>query len=260
MYRSIEMRLTDWKNDSKRNVLLVRGSRQIGKTYSLREFGKYSRKAPVSRLRETLQSVARQAGGKFVYASVAPEITSAVARDALGLLEMAGLTARVCHSAARGIPLGAQSNPRQFKALLFDAGMHLRLLGLDMSELLLADVAGLVNKGSLAEVFVGLELLHNGPVYMRPELHYWHREARGSCAEVDYVIQRGRHILPIEVKSGGRGGMKSLHMFLKERALPLGIRLSAENFGRYGNVAAMPVYAAGLLAREQFDTERLLGI
>ena len=79
---------------------------------------------------------------------------------------------------------------------------------------------------------------------MKPEIYYWHREKRGSNAEVDYIIAVNRNILPIEVKSGTKGQMQSMFLFLEDRKLSTGIRLSGENFSKYEKVLSMPVYAA----------------
>jgi len=63
----------------------------------------------------------------------------------------------------------------------------------------------------------------------RPILYYWHRETRGSNAEVDYVIQQGTEIVSIEVKAGTKGQMQSMFLFMDER----GIRVSLENFSTF---------------------------
>jgi predicted AAA+ superfamily ATPase len=65
-----------------------------------------------------------------------------------------------------------------------------------------------VNKGAIAEQYCGLELLK------AERLYYWHREALNSNAEVDYLAQKGQDIIPVEVKSGKKGSMQSLHLFL----------------------------------------------
>ena len=62
--------------------------------------------------------------------------------------------------------------------------------------------------------------------------------------EVDYVIQRGNTVCPVEVKAGVRGGMQSMRQFLKEHAVPFGLRLSMENFGRIHDTGILPLYAA----------------
>jgi predicted AAA+ superfamily ATPase len=71
----------------------------------------------------------------------------------------------------------------------------------------------------------------------------WHREAKSSNAEIDYVISSREHIIPIEVKAGTKGQMQSLHIFLSERDLPWGIRISGENFATYANIKTIPLYA-----------------
>ncbi len=212
------------------------------------DFAKYKQRSPVERLAEVFRAISYQAGGKFKYARVDSHSSSPSLKGALGLLIKAGLAYKVHHTSARGFPLGAQMDPMKFKVLPVDIGIHQRVLGLDMADHLVASEVDLVNKGSLAEVFVGLELIHNDSPHIEPALHYWHREARGSQAEVDYVIQRGGTIIPIEVKAGTTGKMRSMHLFIHERNTPRGIRLSLENFSRYGHIETMPLYAASRLA------------
>jgi len=212
------------------------------------DFAKYRKRSPTIRLQETLMSAARQAGGKFKYTNVSTENSSRAYKDSLDLLVQAGLVYKVYHSSSRGLPLGAQADNRKFKCLIFDAGIHQRLQGLTLSEHLVRRAAQLVNEGNLAEAFAGLELIGNGQPYVDPQLYYWHRESPGSNAEVDYVIQAGNRIVPIEVKAGTRGQMQSLFLFLKERSLELGVRVSHENFAEYGAIRTIPLYAVGRLA------------
>ena len=101
------------------------------------------------------------------------------------------------------------------------AALHLNLLDLGREDLTL------VNNGAVAEQFVGQHLLHSGPSYETPALHYWAREARNSNAEVDYVIAVGRRIVPVEIKAGTTGSLKSLHQFLWEKRNDLALRLNA---------------------------------
>ena len=71
-------------------------------------------------------------------------------------------------------------------------------------------------KGAVAEQFVGQELLAYQNPYTRPLLYYWAREAKNSNAELDYLTQKEADIIPIEVKSGATGKLKSMHMFMKK--------------------------------------------
>jgi len=57
-----------------------------------------------------------------------------------------------------------------------------------------------------------------------PRIFYWNREKSGSDAEVDFVFQKGRHIVPIEVKGGKSGSLKSLHIIMEEKKLKNAIR------------------------------------
>ena len=106
-----------------------------------------------------------------------------------------------------------------------------------------------INKGALAEVVCGTELVaHTNPL-LSAELFYWHREAKSSNAEVDYILQLGSKILPLEVKSGAKGKMRSMHVFLKEKGLPLGLRCSLDPLSKHENILTVPLYAIGEIAR-----------
>jgi len=72
-----------------------------------------------------------------------------------------------------------------------------------------------LNKGAIAELNVGLELIKSAN--QRIDLYFWHREFRNSQAEVDYLVQHNAEIIPIEVKSGTKGSMQSLYLFLDEK-------------------------------------------
>ena len=74
---------------------------------------------------------------------------------------------------------------------------------------------------------------------------HWHREAKNANAEVDYIVQYRNGILPIEVKSGVRGSMKSLRILMDEKQLGLGVCTSEENFGRLDDVRIIPLYMIG---------------
>ena len=163
------------------------------------------------------------------------------------MLIMAGLVIPVVSSWANGVPLGAEPNYRKCKMLLLDTGIFQRLLGLQLSEILLADDFDVINKGAIAEQFVGLELLKNASPYISENLYFWTREKEKSVAEVDYLIQKNERIVPIEVKSGKSGKMQSLHLFLNEKKVEYGIRTSLENFCQYDKINVYPLYAIGNL-------------
>lgn len=214
------------------------------------DFSKYKQNVPVSRVSQVFESVVQQAGGKFVFVKAATEANHKQIKEALDMLVMAGLTFPVFHTSANGIPLGAEIDPKKRKMLLFDTGIFQRLLGLNITEVIFADQFNLINKGSLAELFVGLELMKSASCYEQKYLYYWQREALNSNAEVDYLIQKQQNIVPVEVKAGTKGSMQSLFLFLKEKNRPYGIRFSLENFSLYDQIRVFPLYAVSNLVKE----------
>jgi predicted AAA+ superfamily ATPase len=114
----------------------------------------------------------------------------------------------------------------------------------------LSDDFTVINKGNIAELYVGLELIKLSKNTMFPQLYNWVREAKNSNAEVDYLIQNDNKIIPIEVKSGTKGSMQSLNLFIKEKQMAYGIRTSLENFGQYDAIKTVPLYAIGNILQQ----------
>ena len=208
------------------------------------DFVKYKRRIPPANIKSVFESIVKQVGTKFKYANDLTSLNGPAVKQVVDLLEMAGLVDRVTHSSGNGIPIGAETNPKKTKLLIFDTGIYQRILGLDVASLLLKDDFEVINKGSIAELFVGLELLKSSDAYERTALYYWHREAKNSKAEVDYVVQRQDRIVPVEVKAGTKGAMQSLYLFMDEKKSSFGVRLSLENFAEYDRVKVLPLYAA----------------
>ncbi len=215
------------------------------------DFTKY-RKRPLLRLREVMGAVIKQNGGKFIYSKVGNLSNPAQAKEALDLLEMAGLVHKVFHTSGQGIPIAAEVNYKKFKAFLHDTGVFLQNTGIKLSEFLVAGNIDMLNKGNLAELFVATELVKYTNVHQRAQLYYWHREKRGSSAKIDFLIEHKNRIIPVEVKSGRSGKMQSMNLFLNEKKAQKGIRISLENFSKYGKIEVVPLYAISNLV-EQSD-------
>ncbi len=207
------------------------------------DFAKYKNRSPSQRINEVFSSIVYQSGNKFKYSNVDSHSSHIAIKDALDMIVMAGLAIKVFHTSAQGLPLGAGIDSRKFKVILFDFGLYQKLLGLDISSIIADNNFTALNKGSLAELFVGLEIIKNNPSSLRSDLYYWHREKRASNAEVDYVIQKGNDILPVEVKSGYSGQMQSLRLFMQEHNSKMGIRVSLENFAKFEKIEVYPMYA-----------------
>jgi predicted AAA+ superfamily ATPase len=207
------------------------------------DFTKYKKRIPSDRIKLVFDGVVQQVGLKYQYSDHHSILSSVQIKQVIDLLEMAGLVHSVVHSSCNGVPLGAESNNKKRKNLVFDTGIFQRILGLDVASVLLKDDFEVINKGNIAELFVGLELIKLGSCYEKKSLYYWHRESKNSQAEVDYVIQKQDQIIPIEVKAGTKGAMQSMFLFIEEKKTNYGIRFSLENFSEYDRVKVFPLYA-----------------
>ena len=216
------------------------------------DFVKYKQHIPSLQISTVFNMVTEQTGRKFVLSKTGQDYSRYQIKQALELLQMAGLVIPVTHTAANGLPLGTEINPQMQKMLLLDTGILQRLQGLNLSNILLENDFDLVNKGSIAEMFAGLELIKTVSCYTQQQLYYWQREKKNSQAEVDYLIQCNEKIIPIEVKSGSSGKMQSLRLFMNEKNSEYGVRTSLENFAQYDKIKVYPLYAVGNLVSEQY--------
>jgi len=102
-----------------------------------------------------------------------------------------------------------------------DVGMANYICGNEWITLKDVNDNDLVNEGGLAEQFIGQHLIRPGEA---PRLTYWLRESKSANAEVDYVVSRGNRILPVEVKAGKSGSLKSLQQFVLHKKAKLVVR------------------------------------
>ena len=130
---------------------------------------------------------------------------------------MARVLSKVTHSACNGLPLQAGADPRSYKLLFMDVGLMNAVLGLGWGAIEQRDDVRLVNEGAVAEQFVGQHLAALLAESPNRELNYWLREGRSANAEVDFVAAFDGRVLPIEVKAGSAGRLKSLHQFVAEK-------------------------------------------
>jgi uncharacterized protein len=190
------------------------------------DFHKYGGEMDARLLNRILLSVAEQLGNKFVYSMVDSSVKTNIIKNALLMMFQAKLCSKVTHTSGNGLPLGAESNEKFFKALMVDAGLVSAQLGMSSEKLLKPDKMVLSNRGGVAEQFVGQQLRAAQSPLMDPQLYYWQRTG-GRLGEIDYIIQHENQIIPIEVKSGATGAMKSLHQFMAEKKLKLAVRVNA---------------------------------
>ena len=191
------------------------------------DFGKYSHGALKNRVQIVFDKLPSLVGRKFKYSQVSHEHRAAELAAALQQLCMARVAYKVRHTSANGVPLGAEADERNFKVLYMDVGLMCSALHLSLLDLRREDLS-LVNDGAIAEQFIGQHLLYSCAWYETPNLYYWMREAKSASAEVDYVIAQGQQIVPVEIKAGKTGTLKSLHRFLLEKHRSFGLRFNGD--------------------------------
>jgi hypothetical protein len=189
------------------------------------DFAKYSGRMDRDILDAVLAAVARSLGSKLVYARVGAGVKQHQARRALELLASARLCHVVRHTAANGLPLGSEAKDNPRKAVLADVGLFHALAGTpaaDRFPRLESLTAGL--RGQLTDQLAGQQLrLIDSGTGDGPELFFWKREG-GRPGEVDYVAQIEGRVVPVELKAGAAGSMKSLHQFMFDKHLVLAVR------------------------------------
>lgn len=210
------------------------------------DFGKYASKAQFKYLQILFNKAPLLVGQSFKYVKVDPDARARELKIALEQLCWTGLINRVFQTNANGIPLHSEINEKKFKLIFLDIGLMQNANKIDPNIILGEDIWQ-VNEGALAEQLVGQELLSNGNYYENTTLYFWEREE--GTAEVDYVTQIGPRIVPIEVKAGKDGRLKSLKRFMDEKKIDLGIMISQSPLEKKGAVINIPFYLIDQIAR-----------
>lgn len=235
--------------------------RSIVETYQ-DDFAKYARREMLVRLQGVFQRIPANIGRKIKYVNLSHDELGRDTKSCVDLLARAQVCQRVVASHCSGLPLAAGENPKAFKLLSMDVGIANFQCGGRWETLSQATSQALVNEAALAEQFVGQHLayLHPG----KPSLHYWLREGKKENAEVDYVFAAGEKIIPVEVKAGAAGSLKSLHQFCLEKKSTTALRLDLNKPSRFPvnfkaregadtaevhfELASLPLYAVESLA------------
>lgn len=206
------------------------------------DFRKYKTKIDFDRLEYAFVRLPSFVTKNFKLNDLCPDFSQGTTNNILGLLAKAKVIQLVRATLANGIPLGAEIRGRQDKFLFLDIG----LLN-SFSDLTSATIESwnrdLVNSGSLAEQAVGQELLAYSKSPFEPSLYYWFRNEPGSTAEVDFVIAHGLDVVPIEVKAGSTGKLKSMRIFMREKSSRVGVRISQHELSMHDGILSIPIYA-----------------
>ncbi len=206
------------------------------------DFGKYARKAQYKYLQRVFERAPQLACRHFQYRKVDPDMRSRELGLALEQLVHAGLIRQIYATKANGLPLRAEVNFRKFKLLFLDIGLLQAANQVDPETVLQEDLIA-INSGQLAEQFVGQELLAYASPYEERHLFFWERGREGGSAEVDFVVRIDSQIVPIEVKAGSTGRLRSLKQMMQAKDLPVGLRISERRVERDEQIVSVPFYS-----------------
>ena len=137
-------------------------------------------------------------------------------------------------------PLKGFMDEEKFKLYLSDSGILTQLLEIPRNKILLNE--NFQYKGVITGNYVANELQTNGI-----NLYYW---AKNQVAEIDFLIDTSKGVIPIEVKANENKKSKSLNYFMKENKINFAIRISANNFGFENNIKSVPLYAVFCIKKE----------
>jgi len=172
---------------------------------------------------------------KFQYKIVQKGGTATIFGESIEWLHFAG-TVLKCQKITEGnIPIAVYAYFPDFKLYMNDVGL-LALKSRLPAELLTADNnEDNTFMGSVTENYVAQAFTAN-----KTPLFYW---KNNNTAEVDFVLQKGMDVIPVEVKRGANTRSKSLNIFTNQYKSPYAVRISQKNFGFENNIKSTPLYA-----------------
>ncbi len=179
---------------------------------------------------------------KFIFSHIKKGCRSKDLEDALEWLIGAGLVYKVCKTEKPFIPLSAYSDDTSFKLYMADVGLLRKLSKLPYEVILNATPNYKEFKGAMTENYVLCELLSSG----HDTAYYW---TSGNTAEVDFIVQEGEHILPIEVKSERNVKARSLSEYRKKYAPVYSVKTSMRPETNGKEVLNVPLYLISSIGR-----------
>lgn len=201
------------------------------------DFSKYAMASDIPKIHAIWDSVPQQlakANKKFMYAMVRAGARSREYERGMNWLLGCGLLHRVSHLTNPRRPL-VHYQDGGFKLYFFDVGLLAAKAGIPAESLLGRDRMLVEFNGALAENAVLQELISSG----LEDVGYW---TSSGNAEVDFIVDNGHDILPLEVKAGENPKSKSLKVYARKYEPGLITRCTGLNFKLNGNILNLPLY------------------
>jgi predicted AAA+ superfamily ATPase len=197
--------------------------RQLVATYRA-DFPKYAGRIAGDTMDAVLRSVAGQLGQKFVYSRVENARKQHHVKAALERLVHARLLTFVRYSSGNGVPLSAETKDKFRKVAFQDVCVLHALLETPAGEM--DDLVPSTRARIREQMTIQQLRLFGSPEGDLRELFYWQREG-GRPGEIDHLVQLRGQVIPIELKSGASGSMKSLHQFMYDKRHALAVRIDS---------------------------------
>lgn len=204
------------------------------------DFSKHAPYEIVPKIRMVWNSIPSQLAKenkKFVYGHVREGGRAKDYETAIMWLSDCGLVHKVSRVNAAGIPLKAYEDLRAFKLFVVDVGLLGYMTGLRQQTLLDGNDLFVEFKGALTEQYVCQQLKTVEDLGV-----YYYTNDRGSC-EVDFIIDTGGHIIPVEVKAEVNLKAKSLRVYKEKFDPEVSVRTSMANYRKEDWLVNLPLYA-----------------
>ncbi len=203
------------------------------------DFSKHNGKVNAGRILLVFRSIVSQlakGNEKFIYGCIKEGARAREFEEAIEWLVSAGMLNRIYNVSKPEHPLKSFDQLNYFKLFLFDTGLLKHMAGVDNAAILLK--SDYQFKGALIENFVLQQL--RGQFEVEPRFY-----AERNC-EIDFLLQNGMDIVPVEVKGGEDKSAASFKAYIKNRQPETAIRFSKRGYVTDGKITNLPLYLAGM--------------
>ena len=210
------------------------------------DFSKHNGKVNSGRILMVFRSIVTQlakSNEKFMYGAVREGARARDFEEAIEWLVSAGMLNRIYNVSKLEHPISAFDKLDQFKLFLFDTGLLKQMAGIDNSAILLKSTYQF--KGPLTENYVLQQL--------RGQFEVMPRYFSNRNGEIDFVLQCGMEIIPVETKGGEDKSAPTFKKYVADNHPQYAVRFSKMGYRKDGNITNIPLYLVG-------KTKELLGI
>lgn len=204
-----------------------------------RDFSKHAPTAEVPRINMVWDSIPSQLAKenkKFVYGAIRKGARASEFEIAIQWLIDAGLVYHVLRATSPTIPLKFYEEPSVFKLFMLDVGLMGAMTDAPAESIIIGDNIFHEYKGAFTELFVYTQLVpQHLPIY--------YYSSNTSRVEIDFLVQKGTTVLPIEVKAEVNVKSKSLYTFISKHPEMKGLRFSMLPFSSQDWMNNVPLYS-----------------